>query len=78
MKYKYLYRLVAIIILAPIVPVILFLKFFWQRSFEELEQSNEVYYESRLDGYISLYDAKILELELFAASISAESRVSTK
>lgn len=77
MKYKYLYRLVAIIILALIVPVILFLKFFWQRSFEELEQSNEVYYESRLDGYISLYDAKILELELFAASISAESRVST-
>ena len=42
MKYKYLYRLVAIIILAPIVPVILFLKFFWFGSSGDERSSRQV------------------------------------
>lgn len=77
MKYKYLYRLIAIILLALIVPSILFLKIFWKRSLEELEEANQAYYESKLDGYMSLYDAKIRELDIFSGSISAESKVST-
>lgn len=73
-KRKYLYRLATIMILALVVPVILFFNFFWKKSFHEMEETNEVFYEKRLEAYISLYDQKIKELATFTAAISADSK----
>ena len=77
MKRKYLYRLVAMIILVLMVPAAIFLNFLWIRSFEGMEQANEVYYERMLDSYIALYDNKLRELDNFAASLSVDSKVAT-
>ena len=76
-KRKYLYRLIAVIMLMLIIPVILFFDFFWKNSFEEMEKTNEVYYDELLDSYIALYDEIIRDLNMFAASISTESKDST-
>lgn len=76
LKRKYLYRLVAMVILALMVPATIFLNIFWKSSFEGMEQANEVYYESMLDSYISIFDNKLRQLENFAATLSADSRES--
>ncbi len=71
---KYLYRLIAMIILTLMVPMTIFLNFFWRRAFEGMEQANEVYYESVLESYISLCDNKLRELEKFVVSFSVDSK----
>ncbi|MBQ8230977.1 MAG: helix-turn-helix transcriptional regulator [Lachnospiraceae bacterium] len=76
-KRKYLFRLIAVVILLMIFPVILFFDFFWKKSFDELEKANEAYYNKVLDSYISLYDETVRSLNMFAASISTESREQT-
>ena len=76
-KRKYLYRLIAVIILILVIPVILLFEFFGKKSFEEMEKANEVYYDKMLESYISLYDEIVQELNMFAASISAESKESS-
>ena len=73
-KRKYLYRLAIILCFIVFLPTILFLDIFWKKSFVELEQINEVYYDKMLDSYISLFDDIIQELNTFAASVSVESR----
>lgn len=76
-KRKYLYRLIAVIILILVIPVIVLFEFFGNKSLEEMEKANEVYYDKMLDSYISLYDEIVQELNMFAASISADSKVSS-
>ncbi len=73
-KRKYLYRLIAVVMLMLVIPVILFFDFFWKNSFEEMEKTNEVYYDELLDSYIALYDEIIRDLNRFAASISSSSK----
>lgn len=73
-KRKYLYRLSTVMLLGLIVPALLFFLIFWRSAFEQMEQTNEDFYEKALVTYTSLLDKKIRDLEMFAAEISAESR----
>lgn len=73
-KRKYLYRLSTVMILGLIFPALLFFLVFWKSALNQIEQTNEDFYEKALLTYTSLLDKEIRELEMFAAEISAESR----
>lgn len=73
-KRKYLYRLIAVMLLGLTIPLVLILIFFAMSAFKEIERTNETFYESSLDSYTNLFDKKIQELETFAAEISVESK----
>lgn len=75
-KRKYLFRLAAVFILMLIVPIILFFNFFWKRSFNEMEVSNEIYYDEILNSSISLYEERIRDLIHHTASINVGSKES--
>lgn len=75
-KRKYLFRLLAVFILMLIVPIILFFNFFWRRSFNQMEVTNEIYYEEILNSSISLYEERIRDLIHHTASINVGSKES--
>lgn len=73
-KRKYLWRLVLVALLGLILPAILAFNIFWRYSLKEWAKSNENFYGSTLNTYMSLLDKKIKGLENFTAEIRAESR----
>ena len=73
-KYKYLLRLMAVIILVLAVMTTLFTTLFWTRSFEEIRKGNETYYEKLLDSLVSHFDREVIRLRDYAAQISVDSR----
>lgn len=73
-KYKYLLRLMAVIILVLTVMTIMFTTLFWTRSFEEIRKGNEIYYEKLLDSLSSHFDREIIRLRDYAAQMSVDSR----
>lgn len=73
-KRKYLQRLIAVMVLGLIVPAVLVFNIFWGYALNGWIKSNEDFYHTTLNTYITLLDKKIQGLETFAAQISAESR----
>ena len=73
-RHKYLYRLIAIIILSLFLPVIFCFTFFWKKSFEEMEKSNQVYYEKLVDDFMNSFNNKLLDLKEHASKIIVESK----
>ena len=78
MKRSYLYRLAILILLGMMIPIVAFLIFFWIRSLKELEQTNEIYYENLVDGYISIHNNRLRELDKFAAKLHVKSKESPR
>lgn len=73
-KHTYLYKLAAIIMLVLFMPVTFFFSFFWKRSFDEMEKSNEAYYEKLLDSFTNSFYMNLMELKEHAASVAAYSK----
>lgn len=73
-QYKYLIRLVAIFMTAIIVPTALFFMFFWQKSYEKMESSNEAYYNKLNEFFVQTVTEEINSLKKHATGIVANSK----
>lgn len=73
-RYKYLIRLIVIILLALTSTIIMIVSFFWTHSFEEIRKGNEVYYEKLTDSFMCNFTREIDNLRSHAAGISVDSR----
>lgn len=78
MKRSYLHRLMILILLGIMIPIVVFLIFFWLRSLQELEHANETYYETLVDSYVSIHEEKLQELNRFAGALHVQSKDSTR
>ena len=72
-KRLYLYRLM-IVVTVLLVPLAIFCLVLWQRSFTELKYTNQKYYESMLDNFGDVVNAKIEDLKNHAADLIASSK----
>ena len=73
----YLYRLI-IAVTVLLLPLVFLCLIFWKRSFTELETSNQKYYESMLENFAEVFNAKREDLKyhttgLIVASKNADS-----
>ena len=73
-KHTYLYKLALIIILILFVPITVFFNVFWKKAFEEMEKSNQAYYEKIVESFTDSFEVKIMELKEYAATIVAKSK----
>lgn len=73
-KRSYLYRLVAIIILSLFIPIVFFFNYFWKKSFEEMKQSNEIYYENLVGTFMNSFHEKTEDFRKHVHSIVAKSK----
>ena len=68
-KRKYLYRLVAIIILSLYFPIVFFFNYFWKKSFEEMEKSNEIYYGNLVRTLMNSFHEKTEDFRKHVISV---------
>lgn len=73
-KYKYLIRLIVIILLALTTTIVTVCSFFWTHSFEEIRKGNEIYYDRLADSFMSDFTREIDSLRKHAAALSVDSR----
>lgn len=73
-RYKYLFRLIAIFVLLLLVPVMAFFAFFWQRSYREMEVSNEAYYNKLSESFMNDTEVELKTLQRHATAICVNSR----
>lgn len=72
-KRMYLYRLSILVIIALFVPIMFFFFFFWQRSFDEMKKSNEVYYQKIAESFMNDFEERVAILQEHASQIIANS-----
>ena len=73
-KRSYLYRLVAIIIISLFFPIVFFFNYFWKKSFEEMEKSNEIYYENLVGTFMNSFHEKTEDFKKHVISVVAKSK----
>lgn len=73
-RYKYLIRLIVIILLALTITIVTVVSFFWTHSFEEIKRGNEVYYDKLADSFMGSFTREIDNLRKHAATLSVDSR----
>lgn len=73
-KYMYLYRLVLIIFLVLFVPAILFLNFFWNSSYKEIENRHQIYLENLMSSFADNFLIKLAELKQHALDFTISSK----
>ena len=73
-KYAYLYRMAMIILVVIFFPTILFLYFFMNRSFEQIESGNRRYCESLAVSFVDHFLTQMEELKQQALVISVDSK----
>ena len=73
-RYKYLIRLIVIILLALTITIVTVVSFFWTHSFEEIRKGNENYYNKLTDSFLSSFAREIDQMRKHAAVLSVDSR----
>ena len=75
-KYRYLKRLILMILIAVFIPVYCIVIFFWKRTSNEIERNNQVYYEQILASFANDFEERLESLKEHALSIVVDSKSS--
>lgn len=73
-KYRYLFRLIIVIIFVLGITIISFVSLLWNRSFEEIKRGNDIYYEKVLEYFSSSFTRELMTLKDYAVEITIDSR----
>ena len=73
-KYRYLYRITVIILSCVLIPIIVLSVFFWGIASDELEKSNQQYYEQVVGSFASDFQARLQDLQNHALTIVVDSK----
>ena len=73
-RYKYLFRLIAVAVLVLLIPMLLFISFFWKKSFDEMKEGNDAYYEKMAASFSNQFSRTVMSLKDHASQISVASK----
>ncbi len=73
-RYKYLFRLIAVAVLVLLIPMLLFISFFWKKSFDEMKEGNDAYYEKMATSFTNQFSQTVMSLKDHASQISVDSK----
>ena len=73
-KRSFLCRLVVIVVVGLFLPVVIFFNYFWDKSFEEMKKSSEIYYESLVVNFANNFHEKIADIKKHVASLIVEGK----
>ncbi len=73
-KYNYLYRLIIVAVFLIAIPLCIFVFYFWQESYREVQKSGHAYYEKVTDSFQSQFDRNLDEMKNHAVNLSIKSK----
>ncbi len=73
-KYKYLYRLITISIFMLVIPLCLFVIYFWRNSYREVQKGSDAYYEKVTDSFLNQFGRDLDEMIDHAIDLGIESK----
>ncbi len=73
-KYKYLFRLISVMLIGLTIPLLVLMTFFLRKSYEEVKRKDTEYYESVTNTFLNQFEQDVSELKNHTSNLVAESR----